>query len=166
MANIADALIVEHRAYACLLDQIEQELVGTRTLEEVQLMARLLEGVLESHGESEEELALAALDHALADRGGLDHLHQDHEEMNRNLLQVFAAKEAQSACRSMWLAVAAVREHFAWEERAIFPMLRRVLGEAALDRLGQPITGAEVLARGEVVTGGTDETAAAVSPVG
>jgi hypothetical protein len=128
---------MEHVVYREVFDQIEQLLAGTRSASEVKLLASVAEGLLAGHGETETNLAYAALDHALADQGALDRLHQDHQEIDDRFERLHHAADAAEARRLLKEALAVTRAHFLCEEETVFPMLERTLQPDALWMLGR-----------------------------
>lgn len=135
--SITDVLVAEHVAFAALFDQMQASLPACRTVAEVALLARLVEGVLRHHGEAEEHLVLTALDHLLAERGQLDALHHEHQELDQRLRQVGATADLPEARRRLMAVLTASRKHFRGEERDVFPRIERVLQPDSLARLGE-----------------------------
>ncbi len=101
------------------------------------MLAGLVEALLRAHSEAETNLAFAALDHVLADRGQLEALHQDHHEIDGRLRSAQAAKDCAEARRLLRAALRVSREHFAREERAVFPLIDRSLSPEVLTVLGK-----------------------------
>ena len=97
METITKALIMEHAVFREVFDQIERVLAGTKSAPEVKLLASVVEGLLRSHGETETDLAYSALDHALADRGALNRLYQDHHEIDDQFKRIHRATDAAEA---------------------------------------------------------------------
>jgi len=91
---------------------------------------------LAGHGETETNLAYAALDHVLADRGMLKQLHQDHHEIDDHFKRIHQATDPAVALRLLKKALAATREHFRREEKTVFPMLEKTLQPDTLWTLG------------------------------
>jgi hemerythrin-like domain-containing protein len=137
METITQALAMEHAVFRNVFDQIERVLDGTQSATEVKLLASVVEGLLDGHGEAETNLAYAALDHALADRGALNRLHQDHREIDGRFQQLQRVAEAGEARRLLREALAVTREHFRREEKSVFPVLERTLQPDTLGRLGR-----------------------------
>ena len=100
-------------------------------------MASVIEGLLEGHGKTETNLAYLALDHVLEHNGELNRMHQDHHEIDDRLRQVHTARSCAEARRLLRLAIKASREHFAGEERNVFPLLEKLLQEETLTELGR-----------------------------
>jgi len=137
METITKALIMEHAVYCGVFDQIERALAGAPSASEVKLLALVVEGLLSRHGETETNLAYAALDHTLADRGALNRLHQDHHEIDHQFKRLQRATDAAEAQHRLKRALAATREHFRREEKTVFPMLEQTLQPNTLWLLGQ-----------------------------
>jgi hemerythrin-like domain-containing protein len=137
METITKALIIEHAVFREVFDQIEQVLAGTPSAAEVKMLASVVEGLLSGHGETETNLAYSALDHALADRGALHRLHQDHHEIDHQFKRLQRATDAAEAQHRLKKALAAMREHFRREEKTVFPMLEQTLQPETLWMLGR-----------------------------
>jgi len=137
MENITETLIMEHGIFRDVFDQIERVMDGAPSATEVKLLASVVEGLLSRHGETETNLAYAALDHALADRGALDRLHQDHHEIDHQFKYLQHTADAAEARHRLKRALAATREHFRREEKTVFPMLEQTLHPDTLGMLGR-----------------------------
>ncbi len=135
--TITAILVAEHTIFLRVFDQIERALPQSQTLSEVQTMARIVEGLLEQHGRSERDLAFAALDHALAERGRLEKLHQEHEEIDQTLRNTFESASLAEASKNLMAALAFCRRHFCFEETMVFPLIEQVLQGETLKSLGQ-----------------------------
>ncbi len=135
--KITEALVAEHTIFLSVFDQIERALPTLTTPAEVRTMAGVIEGFLEGHGKTETNLAYLALDHVLEHNGELNRMHQDHHEIDDRLRQVHTARSCAEARRLLRLAIKASREHFAGEERNVFPLLEKLLQEETLTELGR-----------------------------
>ena len=100
-------------------------------------MARIIEGLLETHAQTETNLAYSALDHVLEHNGELKRMHQDHHEIDARLREVHTAGTVAQARRLLKTAITISREHFRAEERSVFPLLEKVLQAETLTELGQ-----------------------------
>jgi hemerythrin-like domain-containing protein len=125
--KITELLVAEHRIFLSVFDQIGRALLGVTTLTEARMLARLVEGMLESHAGTETELAYLALDHVLQDKGQLDRLHEEHHEIDTSLHLVHLAGDSARARFLLQAAIGASREHFAFEERTVFPLIESAL---------------------------------------
>ncbi len=138
--TITDVLLAEHRIFVAVFDEIERVLPSLTTLAEARTFASVVEGLLRGHGAREANLAYLALDHVLADRGHLNRMHQDHEEIDARLRKVQEANTCSEARRLLKAALSSAREHFRMEEKNIFPQLDRLLQPATLTELARPWT--------------------------
>jgi hemerythrin-like domain-containing protein len=133
--TITETLITEHAVFLAIFDQVEQLLAKGATLPQVRMLANLVEGLLRAHGEKEQNLVYLALDHVQAEHEESDRLYQDHREIDERLQQVHSAADAAHARRLLRAALTASREHFAWEEEAIFPLAEQRLSAETLRAL-------------------------------
>ena len=138
---ITNFLTTEHVVFCELFDEIDRLLPDVRTAAEVRLISRLVEGVLSRHAEVEQNLAFAALDHALAEKGELNHLYQDHDEIDACLHHATLAAEFTEAVRFLRAGLKASREHFDREEETIFPLFEKLLDFAASEVSGDRASG-------------------------
>jgi uncharacterized protein YdcH (DUF465 family) len=136
MTTIIDVLKVEHRVFHRLFHQVESLQPRPQSLAEVRQIGRLIEGLLEAHRDTENSLAYRALDHVLAQRGRLDRLYQDHEEIDSRFHKLQSARDLPEAMRLLTEAVAAMRTHFEHEERVDFPLLEQTLMAETIGQLG------------------------------
>ena len=123
--------------FRALLDEIERLLPSLDSIAEVGRLSTLVESVLRQHGETETDLAYAALDHALAEKGELDRLYQDHREIDHNFKQVHSVSSLAEAKRLLKKALTATRKHFRHEEQVVFPLLELALPGETLVYLGE-----------------------------
>ncbi len=128
---------MEHAIFCAVFDQIERVLPGLKSVQEVKVLATVVEGLLAGHAETEADLAYAALDHVLAEKGELDRLHHDHKEIDHNFKRLHSVSGLAEAQLLLKRALAASREHFRYEERVVFPLLERVLPGETLGCLGE-----------------------------
>jgi hypothetical protein len=140
MQSITSALAVEHTFLNLLFDEISRLLTQVRTVHEVRLLGRLVKRLLTHHSEVEEHLAYAALDHALAGKGELRRLSQEHHEIDARLLAVEEATQRTKAVRLLRAGLKASREHFRHEEQKVFPLLDEHLVPPRLKALGAVAT--------------------------
>jgi hemerythrin-like domain-containing protein len=136
MQPITKTLILEHAVFCKVFEQIERVLSVTHTTQELQLLASVVEGLLADHGETETHLAYAALDHALADRGALKKLYQDHHEIDDHFKRIHLVTDPAEALLLLKKGLKATREHFKREEKTVFPMLEKTLRLDTLRTLG------------------------------
>jgi hemerythrin-like domain-containing protein len=133
--NIIEILVAEHRVMLRVFDQIDRTLPSLATPAEARMLAHIIEGMLEGHAKVETEMAYLALDHVLEEKGQLDRLHEEHEEIDASLRRVFSADSCAEAQRLLGAAIVASRHHFLFEEQSVFPLLDQVLKEGTLNEL-------------------------------
>ena len=132
---ISDSLTNEHAVFCNIFDEIENLLPDVRTIGEVRLLSRLVEGVLSRHADVEQNLAFAALDHALEEKGQLKRLHQEHEEIDSCLRNAAMAKDLSKAVRLLKAGLKTSRAHFRHEERGVFPLFEKLFTPESLETL-------------------------------
>ena len=135
--KITEALLAEHLVFHNLFDHIEATAPRLKTLAEVKSLAALMESMLKSHSDTEDELFIGPLEHCFEQIGQRDTFIQEHEEIDGNLRKVQITKQLRRARALLLGAVAYSRKHFDKEERIVFPMAERVLNSKTLTALGQ-----------------------------
>jgi hemerythrin-like domain-containing protein len=133
--TLTEILIIEHRIFNRVFDQVEKVLPKLATPQEGRLLAQLITGMLQAHAATETDLAYIALDHVLQDEGALQRMHHDHQELDAGLERVKSAATCAEARRLLQQAIHASREHFKAEERTVFPLMERKLQTETLTRL-------------------------------
>jgi hemerythrin-like domain-containing protein len=135
--KITEALLAEHLVFHSMFDQIEAQAPALKTLAEVKALAALLEAMLKSHSDTEDELFFGPLEHCFEQIGQRDSFIEEHEEINDALRQVRQASRIRHAQQLLLLAVTHSRRHFDREERIVFPLAEHVLKSTTLTELGQ-----------------------------
>jgi hemerythrin-like domain-containing protein len=136
--TITQALTVEHTVFRTLFEQIERDLPKL-SLAETKRMASVLEGIIHRHGEQEKDLALAALNHALVEKGQFEGLQLEHHELDSALKRIQNAAEVSEARTLLKNGLSAMRQHFEHEEHGLFPSIEKVLGPKVLTELGKAV---------------------------
>ena len=108
---------------------------------EVRLLGGLVEEVLSRHADVEQNLAFAMLDHVLAEKGELNQLYQDHQEIDACLQHATLAEEFAEAVRFLRAGLKASREHFRREEETVFPLFEKLFDPAAAEALEDVASG-------------------------
>lgn len=134
--KITEILTAEHVVFHNLFDYIEQALPRLQTLAELKALAGALEALLRAHSQTEDELFIAPLEHCLEQIGQSETFHEEHEEIDENLLELQRARSARNARTLLARAVIACRDHFDKEERIVFPLAERTLKANTLQALG------------------------------
>jgi hypothetical protein len=128
--------MAEHQMFCFVFDQIERVLPGLNGLEEVRRAARLIEGLLLSHAQVEQELLILARDQAPADQRRYDRCHKEHQEIDGRLTRVRSTRKIARARSLLRAAMAASRQHFQHEERKVFPLIEKGMRPETLTKLG------------------------------
>ncbi len=136
--TIIEALTVEHGMFRSLFEQIERELPEL-SLAETKRLGGIIEALVHKHGEQEMDMALSALNHALAEKGHLESLHLEHAELDNALERVRGATNEREGRGLLQAGLRACREHFEEEEHTVFPALKKALPAKVLTELGEAI---------------------------
>jgi len=135
--KITEALFAEHVVFHSLFDHIESTLPNLKNLLEVKTMASILEAMLKSHSNTEDDLFIGPLEHCFEQIGQRDGFIDEHREIDGNLREVQDATRIDQARRMLLQAVRYSRVHFDKEERIVFPMAERLLKADTLESLGK-----------------------------
>jgi hemerythrin-like domain-containing protein len=135
--KITEALLAEHLVFHNMFDHIEATAPKLKTLAEVKTLAALMESLLKSHSDTEDDLFIGPLEHCFEQIGQRDAFLEEHQEIDASLRSLRLAKQLKDARHLLLAAVAYSRRHFDKEERIVFPMAERVLNSKTLTALGQ-----------------------------
>lgn len=134
--KITEVLLAEHVVFHNLFDYIEKSAPKLKSLAELRSMAETLETLLRAHAETEDELFIAPLEHCFEQIGQRDTFHEEHDEIDRSLLDAQKTRQTKAARKCLLQAVSACRKHFDKEERIVFPLAERTLKADTLKALG------------------------------
>jgi hemerythrin-like domain-containing protein len=135
--KITQALQAEHVVFHNLFDHIEKTAPSLRTLAEVRALSGLLARMLDIHSQVEDVLLVEPLEPSLHQLGQHENFHAEHEEIDRQLDAITAAKSVTAARQALARAVAIARRHFDKEERIVFPLAEKILSAKTLTELGK-----------------------------
>jgi len=135
--KITEALFAEHLVFHNMFDHIEAAAPKLKTLAEVKSLAALMESLLKSHSDTEDEMFIGPLEHCFEQIGQRDAFLEEHQEIDESLKNVQETKDFKKARQLLLSAVAYSRRHFDKEERIVFPLAERVLKNKTLTALGQ-----------------------------
>jgi hemerythrin-like domain-containing protein len=136
MPSIIEALAQEHRALCDLFDHIDKTL-SMMPLPELKVLARQMEDLLLRHSAAEDDLVLLALYQAPEHRRRYTLFHKEHLEIDSRLTQIHTEKRVEFARNFMRRVMAYSRRHFQREEQTVFPLIKEVMGEDMLCKLGK-----------------------------
>ena len=134
--KITEALFAEHLVFHNMFDHIEAAAPKLKTLAEVKALAALMEQLLKSHSDTEDELFIGPLEHCFEQLGQRDAFLEEHQEIDESLKHVLEGKDFKKARQLLLSAVTYSRKHFDKEERIVFPLAERVLNSKTLTTLG------------------------------
>lgn len=135
--KITEALYAEHLVFHHIFDHLEKAAPKLKTVAEIKAVAALLETVLKTHSDTEDELFLGPLEHCFEQIGQRDGFLREHQEMDECLHLVQTARQARHARKLLLGAIAHSRKHFHKEERIVFPLAEQVLNPKTLTTLSQ-----------------------------
>jgi iron-sulfur cluster repair protein YtfE (RIC family) len=133
--NIIDGLLGEHGIFYALFDWYEKSTRQAQTLEDVQQLARPLAEALISHAKLEDELLFPPLESDRFLRRPLLVMEREHKGIEGALLGVESCTRKKKALDQVLAAIESAREHFAKEERILFPRARQILNGSKLAHL-------------------------------
>ncbi|MBT4500589.1 MAG: hemerythrin domain-containing protein [Gemmatimonadetes bacterium] len=136
--KITDALLGEHGVFYAQFGHLEESVPECGSLEQVQGYTAMLTAALETHACMEDHLLFTALEaHPGLASGPLPVMRQEHEWIESRLARVTETDDLNEARDSLLDALRIAREHFAKEERVLFPAAMQILGDERLEELGQ-----------------------------
>ena len=134
--HLTHALFGEHAVLYRLFDHLESS-VASWELADCQAWGRLLEGALATHADLENRLLFAALEPMLgAQSGPLAVMRMEHDRIEGAIVRLRDAADTDEARALLRDIAGTARAHFAKEERVLFPLAERALGDAELTALG------------------------------
>lgn len=134
--NIIDALIGEHGLLYAQFDRIEAEAPRLGSLSLLRAEADVLVASLQAHLNLEDALLCAGMTSHVKRQPPIVGCEISHEEIDAGLARFRAAEETTEAREHLLGIVALARRHSGGQERSLFPMARRLLGETTLHALG------------------------------
>ena len=138
---ITEALVGEHAVLYTLFDHIEATL-PIATLDELQAQGRMLAAALVSHARLEDDVLFAALEPHLGRAAGpLTAMRSEHSAIEEALERLPELSGPATARDLLSKLIATARDHFAKEERILFPMAMMTLGPGALAAQGHEWAG-------------------------
>ena len=129
--------MVEHITLRKMFNQVEQILPTLSRVEDVRSIAKMVESLLHEHGDVEEHMLLVTLDHSLEHVKQLQHMSQEHGEIDHRLTRACTATDLCAGCKDLKAAMDFSRKHFDNEERKIFPVIQQQLTHNSLLALGE-----------------------------
>lgn len=134
--NIIDALIGEHGLLYALFDRVETEAPRLEDLDLLRAEADVLVAGLQAHLSLEDALLCARMTAHAKRQPPIVGCEISHEEIDAGLARFWAAEDTAQARGHLLGIVALARRHSGGQEQWLFPLARRLLGEATLQALG------------------------------
>ncbi len=135
--KITDAFLGEHGAFYAQFDYLEKVVPVAETLAQLQSPAALVTAALETHARLEDELLFTALDPHMGQMGPLTVMRIEHDEIENILARVQEVQDLVEAQCLVLNVIQVARDHFAKEERILFPAADQMLGVESLAQLGK-----------------------------
>src|SRR5664279_941294 len=95
--KITEALFAEHLVFHNMFDHIEATAPKLKTLAEVKTLAALMESLLKSHSDTEDELFIGPLEHCFEQIGQRDAFLEEHQEIDASLRNLRLTKQLKDA---------------------------------------------------------------------
>lgn len=135
--KITEGLLGEHALSYAIFDQVEVTAENARSLAEIAAIGRVVAGAVASHMELEDEVLFPALIERGQSDGALDVLRAEHLEIELLNGAVSASTTLEEGRGVLLRLLYTLRDHFAKEERVLFPICERLLGDRELRDLGE-----------------------------
>ncbi len=134
--RITDAFLGEHGVFYAQFDLMEKALSEHKSLDQIKSMTALLSAGLVSHAHLEDELLFDALDNTPAGRGPVPVMRHEHEVIDRALAGVQQMENPEQVHKLIKSTLELARQHFAKEEKILFPMACQFIQEESLVQSG------------------------------
>lgn len=135
--DILQALLGEHGLFYAQFAFLETALTATEDVATLHQLGAMLDAALRTHAALENELLFTRLEERAGPIPPVVVMRMEHDQIERNLDLLLQTPEA-AAARSLLLeTIALAREHFAKEERVLFPMAANFLPPEEREALGE-----------------------------
>jgi iron-sulfur cluster repair protein YtfE (RIC family) len=134
--QITKGLLGEHAVFYVQFDYLEEKGLAADGPIPLHSQLELLGSALSAHAQLEDELLFTRLEPCLGPAGPLAVMRTEHEQLEQALASAQESRELAEVGDWTVYIVRLAREHFAKEERILFPMAEQVLGADVLDQLG------------------------------
>jgi len=134
--KMTDALLGEHAVFYAIFDNLEKQIPGIESLDNLKSLAELLAAPLIGHAMLENEELFTALDPQLGGQGPLEVMRGEHGEIEGTLQDAANATDLKDLKQQLLRILQVARNHFGKEENVLFPMALSHLGEGKLTALG------------------------------
>ena len=133
--KITDALLGEHAVFYAQFDYLEEFVPSASELLAKSLGA-MLAAALAGHASLEEELLFRTLEPHIGSMGPLAVMRMEHNEIEGSLDYLPITQDADQARELLLHVITVARDHFAKEERVLYPIAHQTLSAETLTDLG------------------------------
>ncbi len=133
--KITNAFLGEHAVFYAQFEYLEQN-VPEATGDLVKSWGAMLAFALASHAGLEEELLFTTLEPQIGSMGPLAVMRMEHDEIERSLEKLSTLQDADQSRELLLHTISVARNHFAKEERILFPIADQRLSVEKLVDLG------------------------------
>lgn len=133
--KITDAFLGEHAVFYAQFDYLEQN-VPEATGNLVKSWGAMLAAALATHAGLEEDLLFTTLEPQIGSMGPLVVMRMEHDEIERSLEKLSSTQGEDQARELLLHTISVARDHFAKEERILYPIADQTLSSEKLDDLG------------------------------
>ncbi len=134
--KITEALLGEHGVFYAQFEHLERAVPTAETLAQVQSQMALLSAALDTHARLEDRLLFTALDPYLGPVGPLAVMRMEHDQIEGLFGRISQASNLPEAQGLTLQLLRIAQDHFAKEERVLFPMAAQILAPETLSELG------------------------------
>jgi hemerythrin-like domain-containing protein len=134
--KLTDALLGEHAVLHDLFGHVRKTAATSGDIGEIRNAIAVLERLLVTHARTEETLLFAQLDSHLGRIGPLEVMRAEHRGIDDLLAAAGSATDIAVLKATVGELLDLAQGHFRKEEGVLFGMAEQVLGEAALNELG------------------------------
>ena len=134
--KVTDAFLGEHGVFYAQFKHLEQTIPAASQPDQVHIHAAMLASALATHAQLENDLLFSAMEPHVGPMGPLAVMRREHEEIEGTLAGLQEVQDTAEAQRMLLYAIRVARDHFAKEERILYPMAEKALDAETLSQLG------------------------------
>ncbi len=136
--KITHALLGEHAVFSALFAHLDAEIPQADCAGRVRALGAMLQSALASHAQLENQLLFSAFEGVMdTQMGPVAVMRMEHDQIEGGLQALTDLDKVEIAQRTLLQVIVTARAHFAKEEQILFPMAGQMLGDEALEALGE-----------------------------
>ncbi|MBI4392938.1 MAG: hemerythrin domain-containing protein [Euryarchaeota archaeon] len=132
---VTDALRGEHGVLRALLDYAERAIPVADDMEQIRVIANVLDALLVSHADLEDALLLIPMRSKIGGDRSIGVFMQDHREIQSGIAKAATGADLIAAKASLNSVLGLARDHFEREERMLFPSADETVEKEESSRL-------------------------------